>query len=63
MKTFLKGLGWICIGIAVLGGPQVMVQQNFAWPSLVAELFWVVLAWICFAKSKKGKVTNEKNEA
>lgn len=52
MKTFLKVLGWIFVGIAVLGGPQVMVQQNFAWPSLVAELFWIALAWLCFAKSK-----------
>lgn len=61
MKTFLKVLGWIFVGIAVLGGPQVMVQQNFAWPSLAAELFWAALAWLCFAKSKK-KETDEKNE-
>lgn len=58
MKTFLKVLGWIFVGIAVLGGSQVMVQQNFAWPSVVAELIWVALAWLCFAKSKK-KETDE----
>lgn len=61
MKTFLKVLGWIFIFIALVGGTQVMIQQNFAWPSLLAELFWVVLAWLCFAKSKK-KNTDEKNE-
>lgn len=63
MKTFLKVLGWIFIFIALVGGTQVMVRNHFAWPTVVAELFLVVLAWICFAKSKKGKVTNEKNEA
>lgn len=61
MKTFLKVLGWIFIFIALVGGTQVMVQQNFAWPSLIAELFWVALAWLCFAKSKKNE-TDEKNE-
>lgn len=63
MKTFLKVFGWICVFVAVFGGPQVMVQQNFAWPSMAAEAFWIVIAWLCFAKSKKGKVTNEKTEA
>lgn len=52
MKTFLKVLGWICVGIAVLGGPHVIVQQNFAWPSLVVEAICIALAWLGFAKSK-----------
>lgn len=55
MKTFLKVLGWICIGTAVLGGPQVMINQNFAWPSLAAEAFWIGLAWLCLRGAKRQK--------
>ncbi len=53
MKTFLKVLVWIFVGIAVLGGPQVILNQNFAWPSIVAEAFWIVMAWLCFRGAKR----------
>lgn len=52
MKTFLKVLGWVCVIVAVLGGPHIVLQQNFSLPSLAAEAFWIALAWLCLAKSK-----------
>ncbi|MGM9816178.1 MAG: hypothetical protein ACI304_03870 [Lepagella sp.] len=55
MKTFLKVLGWIFTFIAVVGGPQVMIRNNFASPTLAAEAFWIILAWLSFWGAKRKK--------
>lgn len=60
MKTILKVLAWICVGVAILGGPQVMFNQNFAWPSLAAEAFWIGMAWLCFRGAKRKSTESSK---
>lgn len=59
MKTFLKVLGWIFIFIALVGGTQVMVRTNFAWPTMAAEVFWLILAWFCFRGAKRNKTNTD----
>lgn len=55
MKTVLKVLGWIFIFIALVGGTQVMIRNHFAWPTVAADAFWFILAWLCFLGTKRNK--------
>ena len=52
MKTLLKVLGYIFVFIALVGAPQVMINNNFHWITLVVLGFYLGLAWLCFKGSK-----------